>query len=150
MCLNIKETTKEQLAKENLPCYKHLMYNNSSPRGFKYKRFRKNQEVDIKPVYDFYSVRNEDSKKDRILEHGYHSRRPNSIEPKKDLFIIPKGSKYYIGRENSTNYLQGLNGFVSSNIVYIGKNNMFNRWIGKIFFGVKFMSEKYMRDNEQF
>jgi len=137
MCLNVKKNAQSKIAETNIVCYKSLEKNRSLLRNFKYSRFFVNKKVLIymTPGLVRYSS-NE-------INQGYHSRNSINRKTKSHLFIIPKGTEYFEGTENSEN-IDFIDGYVSSTIIYIGKNNRFNRFIGKLFYGVVFESEKEM------
>lgn len=140
MCLYILRDQKKQIATENIPCYKELYSNGkTTARNFRYIVFQKNDKVHLFPR-QLYS-----SSGKMELERGYHSRLINSVQMKTHLFIIPKGSEYYMGRENDTDFEKPSDGYVSNNILYIGRNNFINRLIGKYFYGVIFHPEQRTR-----
>lgn len=135
MCLIIKEN-KELITKEYLGCYK-ILYKASFFGGFSenflfhYIKFKKQK------IINFVLRNNYDQIK---IYEGYHSYDEKSkfikIKNEKDLdlFIIPKNTKYYKGFHN----IESDTGYCSESIIYIGKNNSFNRWIAKIFYNVNF------------
>ncbi len=140
MCLNITKEAQEQKAISNIPVYKSLtFFNRSVHTDFRYWRFKKNKLVMLGLMVKRYSILI------REINEGYHSRNNKNDSKKNYLFIIPKGAKFYEGSENDTD-LTVIDGYVSNTIIYIGKNNMFNRWLGKILYGVKFQSEKEMKN----
>lgn len=51
---------------------------------------------------------------------------------KSHLFVIPKGAAYYIGGDN----VMMINGYVSSTIIFVGKNTWFNRFMAYLKYGV--------------
>lgn len=140
MCLNLKEDAEVKIAEENIACYKSL-YNGgrSVHTNFHYINYRVNRDVVLSPRRPRFG-------RTRELDEGYHSRKNNNRDSKKHLFVIPKGAQYFEGMENREN-LAYLDGYVSSTIIYIGKNNAFNRLIGKLFYGVTFQSEKKMQED---
>lgn len=132
MCLNIRQKEKVQIAEKNIPCYKHLNSRNRTVAQYHhYTRFKRNPKV-------YFGIQNNAA---RRVNEGYHSRMLVNSETKSHLFIIPKGSEFYEGRENSSSLELGLDGYVSNRIIFIGKNNWFNRWIGKTFYNVEFFPE---------
>lgn len=71
------------------------------------------------------------------IHKGYHSRIVNNqslkVRDKTHLFVIPKGAEYYIGGENVINRKDG---YVSSTIIFVGKNTWFNRFMAYLKYGV--------------
>ena len=99
--------------------------------NFKYVKHKVNKTVliqpSLQPFWWEYAP---------IIEEGYHSRLKQSTLPKTHLFYIPKGTKYYIGKEGVATNAQP--GYCSETIVYIGKNNWLNRLKAKYIFNVYF------------
>ncbi len=117
MCLHLtKEQNKAIVATENIICYKSLESDNVSYySSYKYKKGEINPKVDLKVVTDiWYEVTH--------INEGYHSRRTSKGNNR--LFMIPKGTTFYVGGENET----AANNYVSETIVLLGRNNKFNRW----------------------
>lgn len=140
MCLTTNDPTKK-IAEKNIPCYKHgdvYLYGAFGPKfypRFRYLKYKKTGEEEIVP---YMSVVN---KGYYIVDIGYHSF--NNIESCKGaralgdetgLFIIPKKAEYIEGQWDDSL----MENRVSTHLIYLGRNTKFNRWIGKIFYGVSF------------
>ncbi len=130
MCLYIKENVVKEIAIVNIPVYKQLSKDGRSlMANFYYFRFWRNFKVNLKIIHDRFGY---------SLEQGYHSRMWNSVRSKDYLFIIPKGAEYYRGKENSHSSLAQEDGYISNTIIYVGKNNSFNRKLAKFLYNVTF------------
>lgn len=99
MCLKIKKGEVEKTATEDIVVYKIInMHNNSLYQGFQYKpnrlyRLRKKLKVKRNEIYEgFHSYNCLVKVRDNILE--------TFLNPKVVKFVIPKGAKYYLGRDN--------------------------------------------------
>lgn len=101
MCLT--KAGELKTAEKDIFCWKQLRNGNKAKyRNFVYKIGQEQLEIDIKK--NFWGEVNE----------GYHSWRLFSIFSM-ELFVIPKGSRYYKGNENEDRL-----GYTSSKIVYLG------------------------------
>ncbi len=139
MCLNLIAGLTSQRAIGNIPVYKYLKSGSKSQhQNFVYRRFKVNEKKLLVPDYNYSEGIH--------LNEGYHSRKEESLHPKTHLFVIPKWSEFFEGGENSQYHV---NGYCSNTIIYIGKNNWFNRLIGKIFYKVKFKSEKELKKSKE-
>lgn len=138
MCLYILTTKEEKVAKQNIAVYKELRKSGRSEvMHFQYSLYQNNNEIQLIPrkvTYDSYNF---------CLEEGYHSRMFRSEYAKSHLFIIPEGAKFYPGCENTRATDDNENGYVSNQIIYLGKNTWFNRLIGLLFYGVEFKANNY-------
>ena len=99
--------------------------------NFQYVKYKVNEIVPIKPSLQQFWFEIE-----LLIDEGYHSRPKQSTLTKTHLFYIPKGTKYYIGKEGVASDAQP--GYCSETIVYIGKNNWLNRLKAKYIFNVYF------------
>lgn len=119
MCLVLENKSQEPTeAKKSIICFK-VLNGKRSDRGYVYQKFLKQPKVE----FGFDSEGN--------VTRGYHSRTSHSIERKSHLFVIPKGSLYYTGGENTTVYDEN---YCSNQIIFIGRNNFINRLIAKMFY----------------
>lgn len=129
MCLQLGIDHKKQIAVENMSCYKSLDRGaKSQPQGYVYKKGEIQTPVTliITPRYGYDRIGKRI--KGYSIWEGYHSRNETSISKKSHLFIIPKGAGYIVGGENS----DILDNYVSTSIIYVGRNNWWNRyWQGK-------------------
>lgn len=129
MCLIIETNTKAIVAEENIYCYKLLAKNNRSVVcNYQYQLGKLNIPVDIVPEVQraapaFY------------INEGYHSFKDkkgavNDKGPREKivLCVIPKGTKYWVGKVNQS-YADG---FVSENIVILGRVNHPVTWFRKL------------------
>ena len=60
------------------------------------------------------------------VDEGYHSWKRDTLlmgDTRNAIFVIPKGTEYIYGEQ-----YDNTEGYVSSNIVFIGKNTFFFRW----------------------
>lgn len=116
MCLYLtKDQNKAIIAAENIICYKFLDYRNiSCYSGYDYEKGKTNPKVNLLIECNWDDT--------DFINEGYHSRRISGRNNK--LFMIPKGTTFYIGGENAINN----NNYVSETIVLLGRNNWFNRW----------------------
>jgi len=131
MCLLVNKEEAIITAKENIFCYKQLSaFGFSQPQKFKYELGKLNKHVIInKKQADSRDVRIGNANYgETLVEEGYHSRNDSSIKDKTHLFMIPKGTKYITGGENSSDR----DNYVSETIIYLGRNNWINRLIAKI------------------
>lgn len=131
MCLITNDKTVK-IADKNIVCYKTMSTTKMGrPCGYGgviYKKYKRQNNVTL-GVYGpsddgWYNV-----------EEGYHSRInfDNNSKPNKHLFVIPKGAEYLMGGENDE---KKIDNYVSTNIIYLGKNNKFNRYLAKLFYNV--------------
>ncbi len=131
MCLIINENQQVQVAKVNILCYKALEKGNYSDNQlYLYTKGIQDDTIILNPKDSDYYGQME-------INQGYHSRVANKNLKQywkfyaTHLFMIPKGTYYYIGGENCDPDQDfdkhNLQGYVSSNIYFIGKNNWFNR-----------------------
>jgi hypothetical protein len=114
MCLNIKNNSKALIAEEN----------KSEHHGYTYVKHKTNPLIKIEPItnYGFISV-------ETHINEGYHSY-VNKPAYYSSLFIIPKGTEYYLGGINGSPYWK--DGYCSETIIFVGKNNWWNRfWQGR-------------------
>ena len=133
MCLKTKNNIFEKIT-ESIPCYKYLEKGNKSEYYyFKYRKFILNKlsidkmKRDIDHLHSgFYAI-----------NEGFHSQINDNYFFNK-LFIIPKNSLIIKGYYDKPIDYSNPDGYVSNQIIYIGKNNKFNRLIARIFYGVKF------------
>lgn len=139
MCLRTKDKS-EKTAEKHIPVYKFgttsiLLGFIPEFRTFSYGRYVKQKYVKLRPgvLYQGGAY---------IVDEGYHSF--NKLQDCKDashrysdlgLFIIPKGAQYIDGVWDNFTWCDNR---VSTTLIYLGKNNKFNRWIAKIFYGVNF------------
>ena len=153
MCLNVhKDLYKKNVAKENIPCYKGHK-NESFYKGKKYKLIDESGVLDI-PFHSgtFFTwdgmapLKNSNDRGFRDYHEfnkGLHSHIPKAARffERNFLFIIPKGAKYIEGCGNGyTELPECHDNYISDQIIYLGRNNWFNRLIAKIFYGVDFES----------
>lgn len=137
MCLYVKNGQPAVIAENNIPCYKVLFRGNKAEHyvHFVYKKWKINDNVALVaiPESDMYPHSSCCS-----INEGYHSYVPGRAthDKKRHLFIIPKGAYYYIGGVNTHPHFE--NGYVSSTIIFVGKNNWWNRMVAKLKYGVKF------------
>lgn len=141
MCLNIKKDQQPQIAETNLPCYKELKKDNCSEnQGYQYIKGQDNPTIALNPVLtsSFYYPGFP------RLEKGYHSYTPDAYKRyHSHLFIIPAGAEYYIGGINDHPIVQ--DGYTSNKIIFVGKNNWWNRfWRGRKY-GVKFYPKQEVK-----
>lgn len=109
MCLT--SAGKLKTAKRNIYCYKRLYDGNKS----EHTNYTYEIGVEQKEVMMFLNYPQE-------VHIGYHSWR--FFTPfRMHLFVIPKGSKYYKGREN-----EGSLGYTSSKIVFLGHILSLKTW----------------------
>lgn len=121
MCLYLTESQKvPKIAEKDIICYKILREDNCSQvEGYFYKKGLQ-EHVDVSPkqfIYDSYSY----------IYQGYHSYKDKNrkhLYGKTCLFIIPKDTVYYKGGSNEV----GNDSYVSENIIYVGKDNWWNRF----------------------
>ena len=132
MCLHLKENRlKPIIAPYNIICYKRLGNSNESRIYCKvYVKNIVNPTVNIivEPDYD----------DGYIINEGYHSRNELSTKYNNKIFMIPEGTKFYVGGENK----EGESNYASETIVLLGNNNMFNRW----YFKQKYKLKSYIND----
>lgn len=132
MCLDA-ENNKIKIAEQNIPCYKfgYLLSGifQAPIQNFEYKKNKLQILVHI----------NIDINNNRSVYAGYHTF--NILTNAKcncssthgiGLFIIPKGTRYIDGN------FHGWRNRVSETLIYVGRNNWWNRWRAKIKYGVKF------------
>lgn len=138
MCLNVhKDLYKKNVAKENMPCYKEYK-KESFYKGKKYKLIDESGVLDV-PFHSGW-LGFEEFKR---FNKGLHSHIPKAARffERNFLFIIPKGAKYIEGCGNGyTELPECHDNYISDQIIYLGRNNWFNRLIAKIFYGVDFES----------
>jgi hypothetical protein len=121
MCIVVIDN-REKIASKNIICTKKIRSNHTSEYlDFQYEK----------------NVVNKVNNIDVPNNIGFHSRNINSVFYKNKktynssnyIFIIPKGSKYYIGGENE----KGIDNYISEKIVFTGiKNSLLGRLIVKI------------------
>lgn len=128
MCLTLKKDSKELIADENIPCYKYLKSGNRSLfEKYLYIKYKEN------PRQELHVIIEDDL---HVIFEGYHSRNPFSVRGKTHLFIIPKNTKYYLGwEEDPIGYEDN---YCSETIIFVGRNNWWNRRLAKIRYGVTF------------
>jgi len=143
MCLVVPAERKYLLAKDNILVYKYLTRRNYSyHQQHKYIRYKKQELVNMHKLI-FPDYRN--NKGYDAINYGYHSRfeietKKPTMEDNNSLFIIPKGSFYYVGAENpdlDEIILSEIDGLVSDSIIFIGKINWLNKLICKYIYKAK-------------
>lgn len=133
MCLDLKKvngiTPESLIAKRNIVCFKEgcILEDDDGIEylvPIVYDRFR--YDLD-KPTDKVEMKLRESSYRDELIkvEDGYHSciksYEVSSINPN-NVFIIPKGAKYYKGSINDSN-CRIINGYVSDTLIWVGKVN---------------------------
>lgn len=109
------------IAKKAVVCYKtgyRLSKNTFSPKvmRFIYKKGKITEKVSLRPYdYRFYCT----------IEEGYHSFIKYSSGDSTELFIIPKGSRYYKG---GVNQFTDVDGYVSDRIIWVGSKYSLITW----------------------
>lgn len=132
MCLIIKINQEMLIADKNIPAFKTLKERNISVIfPFYYRKGKVNKRIELCKS-SFWG-----GKGGKVCEihEGYHSRMVNFSlmeHEKSHLFVIPKGAAYYIGGDN----VMMINGYVSSTIIFVGKNTWFNRFMAYLKYGV--------------
>ncbi len=120
----------QKVAEKNILVYKQLSRGNYSLHtNYKYKKGRVNPSITIESESGNYW---EDGywEDGYVINKGYHSRNSASTESKSHLFIIPKGATYVEGGENEIR--KQPDGYVSSTIIFVGRNNFINKFIAKL------------------
>lgn len=126
------------VATENMLCYKILKDRGFSiGRGYKYRKGTTQSSINLVPTPGHYLQTTQYV----MVERGYHSYTPMWALPYRrlNLFVIPKGASYYTGGDNRAYPLDEV--YVSSTIIYVGKNNWWNRFCAKLFYGVTFKAQ---------
>lgn len=119
--LVIKASLPRSVTRKTFQSYNHY--------DFVYTRFKKYTTEIYKHnsfIHDYFDI-----------ERGFHSYMDISsvqshLEPA--YFIIPKGAKYYEGKDNSINDIDDYDARVSNQLIYIGKFNWFTRLIAKLIY----------------
>lgn len=134
MCLIIKKDQEMLIADRNIPAFKTLDEQNSSINfSFDYIKGEVTERIELykkSPIW--WALYGADA-----INKGYHSRIVSNSSlkeyQKSHLFVIPKGAAYYIGGEN---VIDKEDGYVSSTIIFVGKNTWFNRLMAYLKYGV--------------
>lgn len=129
MCVVLTEL-KFEIATKSILTYKQCVFDNNNNNcyslfyGKKYEINKLNKEVYIgHGIYRDYNYIKTTT--------GYYSYKyNNSYSSANALFVIPKGSKYVLGHDNVIS--EELDTYVSNQIIYVGRNNLINRWKTKI------------------
>jgi hypothetical protein len=128
MCLIVKENALPRIAMKNMLVYKELSCSNR-PLHYPLKPYTTdlrelylidilNSKVDLKVKTRWGYPFSDECR----IEEGYHSWAKWSWGRRPHLFIIPKGTLYYKGRENRKR-----RGYVSETIIFAGPNTKENR-----------------------
>ncbi len=141
MCLIVnKEFLELKEAEENIPCYKSLRKRNRSTHNdFHYtkgKTYTEKGAVETQIKSIVAGIAEPCGFNGSFpLTYGFHSRPINlswSEYDRSHLFMIPKGTIFTEGGENSDVYsVKDHDNYLSESIVYLGKNTWLNRLIYK-------------------
>jgi len=134
MCLILKNK-ESKIATKDIICYKRGIVNwgNFSPYYFdhyKYEKGEKQKEIKLQPELEYPEVLAKENSliNNWTIERGYHSY-IHFQSCSNHVFIIPKGSEYYIGQFNSKQE----NSMASSNIIWVGHKWNPITWLKLIF-----------------